>query len=254
VAFYAAGGALRGVDAVLGGEVDKAFALIRPPGHHATLTKAMGFCLFNNIAIAAKYALNKHKLRRILIADFDVHHGNGTQEIFYGDSKVLYFSTHQYPFYPGTGSVNEIGKGLGKGTTVNVPLSAWCGDSEYQRAYEEVLVPIARKFKPDLLLVSAGYDPHWADQISMMQLSVDGFAEIVNILRELADELCHGRAVFLLEGGYHLEALSYSVKASLDVLLENPRTPDPLGSIPQTGQAPPVDSIIEGVKAVHGIC
>lgn len=252
-ALYAAGGLLRGIDAVIAGEVDSAFALVRPPGHHATHLRAMGFCLFNNIAIAARYAQKNHNLERILIADFDVHHGNGTQETFYSDPGVLYFSTHQYPFYPGTGTIDESGHGAGRGMTVNCPLPAWCGDAEYLRLFTEVLVPVARRFQPQLVMVSAGYDTHWADQISLMEVDVDGFAEMVTILRQLADELCHGRLLFTLEGGYDLDALSYSIKATLDVLLGNPRTEEPLGKASGQRKPPSIEPIVEAIKKIHGL-
>jgi len=251
VALYAVGGVLEGVDAVMTGKVNHAFALVRPPGHHATADEAMGFCLFNNIAIAAEYAKRKYKLQRILIADFDVHHGNGTQEIFYADPKVLYFSSHQYPWYPGTGSIYEDGAGEGKGFTVNAPLPAYCGDKEHLRVYREILVPVAKRFQPQLMLVSAGYDPHWADQLSLMQVSVSGFAGIVSIIKELADELCQGKLLLSLEGGYHLQALSHSIKATLEVLLGKSPSPDPLGKPQETMMSPDIGPILEEVKARH---
>jgi len=229
VALYAAGGLLTGVESVVKGEIDSAFALVRPPGHHATRNRAMGFCIFNNVAIAAKFALSNFNLSRVLIADFDVHHGNATQETFYADPRVLYFSTHQYPFYPGTGWMDEIGTGGGEGFTANFPMTAGWGDEEYLRAYNEVLVPVARRFQPQLILVSAGFDPHWADRIAMMQVSVTGFAQIVMVLRRLADELCQGRLVFTLEGGYNLQVAASSVKATFDVLLDSSEIVDPLG-------------------------
>ncbi|MBN2186511.1 MAG: histone deacetylase [Dehalococcoidia bacterium] len=229
VALYAAGGLLTGVEAVERGEVDSAFALVRPPGHHATRNRAMGFCIFNNVAIAAKFALSNFNLSRVLIADFDVHHGNATQDTFYADPRVLYFSTHQYPFYPGTGWMDETGTGQGEGFTVNFPMNAGWGDEEYLRAYDEVLVPLARRFQPQLILVSAGFDPHWADNIAMMQVSVTGFAQIVTILKKLATELCQGRLVFTLEGGYNLQVAASSVKATFDVLLDRAEIVDPLG-------------------------
>ena len=253
VALYAVGGVLRGVDAVMTGEVNHAFALVRPPGHHATPDQAMGFCLFNNVAIAAKYALQNHNLERVLIADFDVHHGNGTEGIFYKDPRVLYFSTHQYPHYPGTGDMSDDGADEGKGTTINVPLPAYCGDSEYIRAYRDILVPVAQRFKPQLILVSAGYDNHWADSLSMMQLTVDGFANIVSIIKDLADELCQGRLLISLEGGYHLTALSHSIKATLEVLLGLPRSADPLGEPRDSMKPYNVDYIFENVAARHGL-
>jgi len=251
VACYAAGGTIAAVDAVMTGKVQSAFALVRPPGHHALRWEAMGFCLFNNIAIAAKHAIESHQLERILIADFDVHHGNGTQDAFFDDPHVLYFSTHQSPHYPGTGRIDEIGVGLGEGFTVNVPLPAWCGDEEYLRVFDEILAPVARRFGPQLILVSAGYDPHWADQLSMMQLTVTGFGEVVRVLKRLADELCGGRIVFTLEGGYHLEALASSVRATFDVLLGNSEIVDPLGQPPGVRRAPPIDALLQRVKETH---
>ena len=253
VALYAAGGAIKAVEAVMNKEVDSAFALVRPPGHHATCWQAMGFCLFNNIAIAAKHALANLGVKRLLIADFDVHHGNGTQEAFYTDPSVLYFSTHQYPFYPGTGSIEEDGAGEGKGATVNMPLPGWCGDEEYLRVFEQVLVPLARRFKPQLILVSAGFDAHWADNISLMQVSVSGYARMAEIFKGLAAELCGGRLVFALEGGYYLPALAASIRATLDVLLGNPATADPLGQPPRRGEPSGIDIILASVKERHGI-
>jgi len=251
-ALYAAGGLIKATEAVMDGEVDSAFALVRPPGHHATVTHAMGFCLFNNIAIAAKYALKRYELERIAIVDFDVHHGNGTQDAFYDDSQVLYISTHESPFYPGTGSVREIGSGYAKGTTVNIPLPAGCGDSEYLEVFEQIITTIVERFGPQLILVSAGYDSHWADQLASMQVSVAGFAEMVKILKNLAGKLCSGHLVFTLEGGYHLKALAFSVKATLDVLLGDTNIEDPLG---QSGssRAPDITPLIQVIKEIHNL-
>jgi acetoin utilization deacetylase AcuC-like enzyme len=229
VALFAVGGVLAGVDAVMAGEVNSAFALVRPPGHHATSLRAMGFCLFNNLAIAAKYAIERHKLERILIVDFDVHHGNGTEEIFYHDPRVHYFSTHQYPFYPGTGVRNETGIGEGKGRTLNVPMYRGANDDAYLEVYKTLLVPAARDYKPELILVSAGYDGHWADPLAGMQLSVKGYCAITQIVKDLAEELCKGRMLFSLEGGYDLTALSHSIRGTLEVLLGLPISDDPLG-------------------------
>ena len=254
VALYAAGGAIKAVEAVMNNEVDSAFALVRPPGHHATRWQAMGFCLFNNIAIAAKHALANLGIERLLIIDFDVHHGNGTQEAFYTDPSVLYFSTHQYPFYPGTGSLEETGAGEGEGTTINVPLPGWCGDEEYLRTFEQILAPVARRFKPQLILVSAGYDAHWMDNISSMQVSISGYAQMAEIIKGLAAELCSGRLVFALEGGYYLPALAASIRATLDVLLGNPGGgADPLGQPPERVKPPGFDTLLAPVKERHGI-
>ena len=213
----------------------------------------MGFCLFNNIAIAAKHAMNNYHLDRILIADFDVHHGNGTQETFYSDPKVLYFSTHQYPFYPGTGSLGEVGAGEGEKATVNVPLPAWCGDEEYLQVFQQILAPIAYRFQPQLILVSAGYDPHRADQISLMQVSIAGFARMVSILKELSSELCQGRLVFTLEGGYNTLALAYSIKATLEVLLGKTEVDDPLEKPTHTRGATGAEVTIQEVKRIHNL-
>lgn len=249
-ALYAAGGLIKAVEAVLNSEVNSAFALVRPPGHHATHRRAMGFCLFNNIAIATKYA-QQQGIDRVLIADFDIHHGNGTQESFYNDPSVLYFSTHQYPFYPGTGAVDETGSGDGKGATVNVPLPASCGDEVYQQIYQGILPTVARRFQPQLILVSAGYDPHWNDPIGMMEVSVTGFAAITKAIKDIADELCEGKIVFTLEGGYNLQALSYGVKAAFDTLLDNPEIEDPLGRSGHSKKPASVNDIMERVKKAH---
>ena len=253
VAVYAAGGAIKATEAVMDGEVARAFALVRPPGHHATSQRAMGFCLFNNVAIAAKYALAKYNLERLAIIDFDVHHGNGTQEIFYDNPQVLYISTPQHPFYPGTGSIEETGVGEAKGTTVNIPLPAGCGDAEYLQVFDQIVVPAARRFKPQLILVSAGYDLHWADGIALMQVSVTGFAQMVKIIKGLADELCSGRLVFSLEGGYNVTALAASVKATFDVLLGNTNIEDPLGQSRHRFATPSITPLIKAIKEIHNL-
>ena len=252
-ALYAAGGLLVAVEEVMKGEVDNAFALVRPPGHHAIHDRAMGFCIFNNMAIAAKFALSKFSLKRVLIADFDVHHGNGTQDAFYADPKVLYFSTHQYPFYPGTGWMDETGTGEGEGTTVNFPMAAGLSDEEYLRAFNEVLVPVAQRFQPQLILVSAGFDAHWADQLAMMRVTITGFAQMVMILKNLAAELCQGRLVFTLEGGYNLRVVSSSIKAVFDVLLGNSEIDDPLGKASMARKPEGFDEHIEAIKGIHHI-
>jgi len=252
-AIYAAGGVIRATETVMDGEVASAFALVRPPGHHATSQRAMGFCLFNNLAIAAKYALARYKLERILIIDFDVHHGNGTQATFYDNPQVLYASTHQYPHYPGTGSIEETGSGTAKGTTVNIPLPSGCGDAEYQQVFEQIMVPVAKRFRPQLILVSAGYDPHWADELALMQVSATGFAQVAKIIKELADELCNGRLVLSLEGGYNLTALAASVKATFDVLLGNTNIEDPLGQTRYRLAAPNLVPLIKAIKEIHNL-
>jgi acetoin utilization deacetylase AcuC-like enzyme len=250
-AIYAAGGVIRATEAVMDGKVNSAFALVRPPGHHATPWRAMGFCLFNNLAIATKHALTKYQLERILIIDFDVHHGNGTQEVFYEEPRVLYTSTHQFPLFPGTGYVDEIGSGEARGTTLNIPLPYGCGDQEYELVFSQIMAPAARRFQPQLILVSAGYDPHWADELALMQVSTAGFARIVKIIKELADELCSGKIIFSLEGGYNLDALAASVKATLDVLRGETSLEDRLGQPPQPLPAPDIAPLIKRLKEIH---
>jgi acetoin utilization deacetylase AcuC-like enzyme len=252
-ALYAAGGAIEAVKAVMGGEVSSAFALVRPPGHHATAHRAMGFCLFNNLAIAARYALEKLGLERLVIIDFDVHHGNGTQETFYDNPNVLYISTHQYPYYPGTGRVEETGRGLAEGATINVPLPAWCGDAEYEHVFEKIIVPATRRFCPQFILSSAGYDGHWDDPLAMMQLTVTGYGRMAETVKGLAEELCQGRLVLCLEGGYNLEALAASARVTFEVLLGETSFEDPVGPPPPRHPASSVEALITAVRETHGL-
>lgn len=252
-AIYAAGGVITAAEAVVKGEVNSAFALVRPPGHHATAEQAMGFCLFNNVAIAARYALNQLGVKRIAIIDFDVHHGNGTQEAFYHEPRAIYLSTHQYPYYPGTGSVAEIGKGMAKGNIVNMPMPSGCGDKEYEQVFEQIVAPVVRRFAPQLILVSAGYDPHWADQLAIMQMSVSGFARMAEIIRGLAEESCGGKMVFTLEGGYNLAAQAASVASTFMVLLGEKDIADPIGPSRRGITPPDIAPLIEEVKTLHGL-
>ncbi len=251
VALRAAGGCLRAVDAILNDKIDSAFCLVRPPGHHATPDRPMGFCLFNNVAIAARHAQERRGLERVAIVDFDVHHGNGTQDAFYADPSVLYFSTHQSPFYPGTGSWRETGEGEGRGYTVNLPLPMGSGDDQYRQVFQEVLLPILHRFRPQLIFVSAGFDVHFSDPLASMRLSCAGYRELALILREVAEEMCEGRLMFVLEGGYEGEALAWSVRTWLDVLLGEPFAPDPMGSgLP--GRGPDIEPLLAAVKELHG--
>ncbi len=224
IALLSAGGVTKAVDEVMikaDNGVRNAFALIRPPGHHATSNKGMGFCIFNNIAIAAEHLKRKYDVKRILIADWDVHHGNGTQEVFFEDHSVLYFSTHQYPHYPGTGWIDEVGKGEGEGFTVNVPLPASTDDSGYLYALRNILVPIAMDFSPEFVLVSAGFDAHVDDPLASMNVTAPGFGLFTDVIKEIAEENSKGRIVIALEGGYNLNALSESVLSVFDSLLSN---------------------------------
>ena len=251
-ALRAVGGCLVATQSVLDGDVDSAFCLVRPPGHHAMPELAMGFCLFNNVAIAARYANQRRGLERIAIVDFDIHHGNGTQAAFYEDGAVLYFSTHQYPYYPGTGHLEEVGDGPGRGLNVNVPLPAGCGDGEFQRVFREVLEPLLDRFQPQLILVSAGFDGHFDDPLASMNLSVAGYAELMAFLKEKAVQLCGGRLVAVLEGGYHLMAEAWSVRACLEVLLGDSPSGDPFGK-PADRVPAQIDKVLTAVKVIHGL-
>jgi acetoin utilization deacetylase AcuC-like enzyme len=199
VALLAAGSVCRAVEAVVGGEARNAFALVRPPGHHATPSTAMGFCLINNVAVAARLARTRLGLERVAIIDWDTHHGNGTQDIFYDDPSVLYISSHSYPFYPGTGHWREQGAGQGQGATLNVPLPAYTGDPVFEQVYHELVLPAVRRFDPQLIIVSAGYDTHWTDPLAPMLMSIAGFGRLAQMIYELAADVCDGRLVCALD-------------------------------------------------------
>ena len=219
IARLAAGGLLAAVDEVLAGRVRNAFAVVRPPGHHATPKKGMGFCLFNNVAIAARYAQKKYGVGRVLVADWDVHHGNGTQDIFYEDGTVLFFDTHQHPLYPGTGGAKEAGEGAGRGLTINCPFPAGSGHNEIVAAFRERLVPAAQAFRPDLVLVSAGFDSRIDDPLGGFTLTDDDFAELTGIVKEIAEKHCGGRLVSTLEGGYNLAGLASAAASHVRALM-----------------------------------
>lgn len=231
----AAGSAIAAVEAAASRAADSAFALVRPPGHHAESVRARGFCLFNNVAVAAAHAQAELGFQRILIIDWDAHHGNGTQEIFWADPDVLFFDIHRAaPFYPGSGLIAEVGAGLGEGTTVNVPMPAGAGDGAFVKAFREILQPAADWFKPDFVLVSAGFDAHRADLA--LNLSHDGFSAITGIVQEIADTHAGGRLALVLEGGYNLDALSHGVHAVLRVLS---------GETPETVREPGISEVDE---------
>lgn len=243
----AAGGAMLAVDQALGA-ARRAFAVVRPPGHHALSEHGMGFCIYNSVAVAAAHALAHHGLGRVLIVDWDVHHGNGTQAIFEAEPGVLLFSIHQWPHYPGTGPAEEVGVGPGRGTTINVPAPAGLGDAAYARILDEVLAPAARRYAPELVLVSAGYDAHAADPLGGMRVSTAGFAALTGQVAALADELCGGRVAFVLEGGYNLESLSASVAATLRAS-EGAWTAASIA--PPGGDEPAVNGIIDRARQIH---
>ena len=215
----AAGGALTAVDAIMAQQVDHVFCAVRPPGHHAEAGRAMGFCLFNNVAIAARYVQKKYGLTRVLIVDWDVHHGNGTQHSFENDPSVLFFSTHQYPHYPGTGRESERGQGAGEGFTINVPMEAGEGNDEYRAVFQKALVPAADAFKPEFVIISAGFDAHNDDPLASMGLTEAGYGELTEIVAGIAKRHAQGRILSSLEGGYNLTALAASVQAHIVALL-----------------------------------
>ncbi len=217
-AYLAAGGALAGVDAIMTHQVDHVFCAVRPPGHHAETGRAMGFCLFNNVAIAARYVQEKYGLSRVLIVDWDVHHGNGTQHSFEQDPSILFFSTHQYPHYPGTGRATERGTGAGEGFTINVPMESGEGDDEYRAVFQKSLVPAADTFKPEFVIISAGFDGHKDDPLAGMGLTETGYAELTDIVMGIAKRHAKGRILSSLEGGYNLTALAASVHAHIEAL------------------------------------
>ena len=219
-AYLAAGGVLAAADAIMAGTVDHAFCAIRPPGHHAESDRAMGFCLFNNVAIAARYLQRRHGVARVLIVDWDVHHGNGTQHTFDDDPSVLFFSTHQYPHYPGTGRATERGKGKGEGLTINVPMSAGQDDEDYREIFERVLVPAADAYKPEFVLISAGFDAHRDDPLASMGLTEEGYATLTGIVAGIARRHSKSRVLSCLEGGYNLNALAASVERHVVALLD----------------------------------
>jgi acetoin utilization deacetylase AcuC-like enzyme len=211
-ALLAAGGFCQAIEMVVRGELQNAFALVRPPGHHAERDRALGFCLFNNVAIGARFAQEKLKIKRILIVDWDLHHGNGTQHTFEDDPSILYFSTHQFPYYPGTGNFDEVGLASGRGYTVNVPMRAGSGDGEFVKVFESILKPIALEFKPELVLVSAGFDCHFDDPLGGMRITTKGFGVLTRLVMEVAAQCCQGRLVMTLEGGYNIQRQKEAVK------------------------------------------
>jgi len=250
IALLAAGAVTGAVDRVMNGAGQRVLALVRPPGHHAERNRAMGFCLFNNVAIGAAHA-RAGGARRVAIVDYDVHHGNGTQHIFEEDPSILYISTHQHPHYPGTGAAAEIGSAAGRGFTVNLPLQSGAVDQDYALVFSEVVVPVLRQFSPDLLMVSAGFDAHERDPLAAMRLTTPAFAAMTMELARVADECCSGRLVAATEGGYDLEAVIESLQGVVDALAcEAPSE----GVWPATGATAPRRgrAAVEQAKALLG--
>ncbi len=249
-ACLASGAVLAGCRAVLAGEVSAAYALVRPPGHHATDQRSMGFCLFNHVAVAAAWCLTEGNLSRVAVVDYDVHHGNGTEAILGDNPRALYLSTHLYPFYPGTGHWRDGRDAPGKRSCVNIPLPPNTGDKGLALAFERVVLPALERFRPELILVSSGYDGHWADPLAWMLVSVEGYRRLVRLLRDAAEALCGGRLVLALEGGYQVHALGHCVAATFAELLGLPYD-DPLGR----ARHPEVDvgPLVEQVAHFHGL-
>ena len=250
-AIKAIGGSIDLTNSVIGGKLKNGFALLRPPGHHALSNKSIGFCLFGNIAIAAKFALTHPRINKVAIVDFDVHHGNGTQALVGDDPNILFISTHQYPFYPGTGSLREIGFGEAEGTVINIPLHAGVGDEGFKLVYEKIIIPSLEKFNPDIILVSAGYDAHWDDHLANLNLSLKGFDWISRKLIDTAEKICSGKIVFFLEGGYNLQVLSNGVANSISALLGIDFLEDPIGV---SGYSEPqVENLINDLRKIHNL-
>jgi acetoin utilization deacetylase AcuC-like enzyme len=234
LARMAAGSCCLGVDHIMNGRARNGFALIRPPGHHAEIDRVGGFCLFNNIAVAARHAQFVYDVKRVFILDFDVHHGNGTQNIFYEDDSVLFLSMHLFApyFYPGIGGLHEIGTRKGKGFNINVPFPPGVGDIGYLRVVQEYVTPLVQRFQPELILVSAGFDAHWQDPLAMAALSLTGYALLVQTLIRLADSVCNGRIFFVLEGGYKIDVLTLGIANTFSALMGQDSIRDSIGPSP----------------------
>lgn len=251
VARLAAGAVIGAVDAVLSAQARNALAIVRPPGHHATAERPMGFCLLNNIAIAARHAQARQGIENVLILDYDVHHGNGTNDIFYADPSVTFVSIHQSPFYPGTGALDEIGTGAGRGATLNAPLPARHGDATYRQLFSEIVAPAVERYRPDLMLISAGFDAHWADPLASMQLTLEGYDHLARECIQLAERYCEGRIVFVMEGGYDLRALAQGWGNIARALLGREEIADSYGAAQSAAAAAAIQSLIDELRRIH---
>jgi len=250
IAVMAAGAVVTALDAVISGEVGQAFAAVRPPGHHATPSTPMGFCLFNNVAVAAAAALAQG-VERVAIVDWDVHHGNGTQEIFIDEPRVLYVSSHVSPFYPGTGHFSETGSGDAEGTTINIPLPSGSGDRAFADAYEQVVIPALRRFRPEIILVSSGWDAHVRDPLAPLALSTAGYSHIAGLVLDEAKVLCDGRVVASLEGGYDTHALAHCAANLCRLMLGDAAQPDPEDPPPEA--EPDISGLLMSVREAVGL-
>ncbi len=253
IARLSAGSVIEAAACVARGDADNALAAVRPPGHHATGERGMGFCLLSNIAIAARYVQQHHGIERVMIVDYDVHHGNGTEAVFYDDPSVLFASIHQYPIYPGTGALEDTGTGDGTGYTINVPIPGGHGDASYAAIFEHVIWNAARRYQPNMILVSAGFDAHWADPLAGTNLSLTGYAHISRELVKMADELCDGKIAFMMEGGYNLNAVGYGWANIARLLLGDAEIIDPLGLAKTERSINDLQLILNAVKKIHNL-
>ncbi len=253
IARLSAGGVVLAVEEIMTGQAKNALAAVRPPGHHAMPSHAMGFCLLGNVPIAARHAQKTYGIERVMIVDYDVHHGNGTEAMFYDDDSILFISSHQYPFYPGTGALTDTGSGKGEGFTLNIPLPPGHGDSSFAALYEQVVWPAAERFKPELIIVSAGFDSHWTDPLAGMRLSLTGYAHLSRELVKMADQFCGGKIIFALEGGYNLDALSQGAANIARILLGDSDISDPLGSPGENYKEPDVRPLVDELRRIHNL-
>lgn len=251
IAQLSAGGVIQAVEAVVKGEADNAIAVVRPPGHHAIGEQGMGFCLLSNVAIAARYAHQVLGLARVLVVDYDVHHGNGTEAVLYDDPSVFFISTHQAPLYPGTGAIEDTGEGEGKGFTLNIPLPSGHGDATFTKIFEEIIWKAAERYQPQLIIVSAGFDAHWADPLAGTNLTLAGFDRINSELVKMADQLCGGKIVFAMEGGYNLEVMAAGWANIARMLLGDAQPIDTLGEARGVHSAEEISPLIKRIKNVH---